>query len=756
MTKKLFFKLCLLPLFFLFTLLPFAYSSAKSSLCLSKTYSSLAVGKSVTYHVIGMHKGQYCLFSSTSPSIASVKKKTGKVIGKKAGTVKIYVSVYNKNGRKKKTLSDSITIREPVIPNAGFELDTSINSWNFRLRLSCNRILLKKEVNQTKLKLSKKTDPSFSVQADFFSLSSDGKKITYQIRSKDKKKLCPKNGSKNGTYIISSSSFLKKIKLNYSERISTHSLVGYIYSCKNEPVANAKIICKTANGENICYSDIHGRYECNNIISIDQVTVIKEGFYQKTDADIKLSDKGAFCQNFILHPLKESTSFAVHVMDKNKKSIPNVSVYLLPDSEDFNELSTTQISQKDAILFGETDIEGNLLFYQEKYPVSKDFHTSVTLSQNGKKQISYEKESDLSTSNHYLLPDKFDKSLTYILYFQKNNYIENNWNIPPMMFRFNPNDFITDSFSFSLIFDTTSFLEIQNLSIKLDSSFSMSSNPTKFLYSIFSPFDTNPIYTDEFTSNASLSTENLTSLQLPVCLNDGNWQIRIQALDQSDTVIATSSLHPFVVKDHTTDISLTIYPITYAKFLAYGDYSLPSNGTATFKLYEKNNIGYAYLDTITTPAFQGNPYSIKKTSFFLKHLCPNSTYVLCPVEDNLFCKNLTLFSPSISDLHSSLSEAVTSVPLATIFCIQGIFPGIKLSDSSNIIDFSNSSLFTITKEEIQTCDTFPNTIVTFSDQNGNYLFSQLLTSPTTYSSPEYIVDIYANKKVLITTQDSYQ
>ena len=755
MTKKIIFKLCLLPLFFLFTLFPFSNSSAKSSLYLSKTYSSLAVGKSVTYHVIGMRKGQYCLFSSTSPSIASVKKKTGKVIGKKAGTVKINVSVFNKNGRKKKTLSDSITIREPVIPNAGFEIDTSINSWNFRLRLSCNRILLKKEVNQTKLKLTKKTDPSFSVQAEFLSLSSDGKKLTYQIRSKDKKKLCPKNGSKNGTYILSSSSFSKKLKLNYSERISSHSLVGYIYSCKNEPVANAKIICNTANGKIISYSDIHGKYECKNITSIDQITVIKEGFYQKTDADINLSDKSAICQNFILHPLKESTSIAVHVMDKQKKSISNLSVYLLPDSED-DEISTTEFSQENAILLGETDIEGNLLFYQDKYPVSKDCHTSVTLSQNGKKQITYEKEFDCSTPNHYLLPDKFDKSLNYILYFQKNNYSNNNWNISPIMFRFNPNDFITDSLSFSLMFDTTSNLEIQNLSIKSDSSIFMSSNPAKFLYSIFSPFDTNPIYTDEFTLNAPLSTENLTSLQLPVCLNDGNWQIRIQVLNKSDTVIATSPLQPFVVKDHTTDISLTIYPVTYAKFLAYGDYSLPSNGTATFKLYEKNNIGYAYLDTITTPAFQGNPYSIKKTSFFLKHLCPNSTYILCPVEDKLFCKNLTLFSPSISDLHSSLSEAVTSIPLATIFCTQGKFSDIKLSDNSDIIDFSNSSLPAITKEELQTCDIFPNTIVTFSDQNGNYLFSQLLSSPATYSSPKYIVDIYANKRVLITTQDSYQ
>ena len=193
--------------------------------------------------------------------------------------------------------------------------------------------------------------------------------------------------------------------------------MGYIYSCKNEPVANAKIICNTANGKIISYSDIHGKYECKNITSIDQITVIKEGFYQKTDADINISDKSAICQNFILNPLKESTSIAVHVMDKQKKSISNLSVYLLPDSED-DEISTTEFSQENAILLGETDIEGNLLFYQDKYPVSKDCHTSVTLSQNGKKQITYEKEFDCSTPNHYLLPDKFDKSRNYILYFQ--------------------------------------------------------------------------------------------------------------------------------------------------------------------------------------------------------------------------------------------------------------------------------------------------------------------------------------------------
>ena len=755
MTKKIIFKLYFLPVFFLFTFLPFTNTSAKSSIYFNKTYSSIAVGKSVTYQVKGMSKGQYCRFSSTSPSIASVKKKTGKVIGKKAGTVKICVSIYNKNGKRKKTLSDTLTIREAVIPHAGFELDTSINSWNFRLRLSCNRILLKKEVNNTKLKLTNKTEPSFSVHADFLSLSSDGKKVTYQVRSKDKKKLCPKNGSKDGTYILSSSSFSNKIKLNYIERISSHSLVGYIYSCKNVPVHHAKIICKTANGDVVFYSDIHGRYECKNITSIEQLTVIKEGYYQKSISHIILSDKDAYCQNIFLHPINESSSFAIHIMDKNKKSISNVSVYLLSDSQNNDELSMKNISTQNALLLGESDNEGNLLFYQGNYPTTSDY-TSVTMFQDGTKQITYEKEFCFSTNNRYLLPDNFDKNRDYILYIKKNDYSDCNWNISPMILRFQPNDFMTDLISFSLICDTASYLNIQNLSVKSDSSFSMSSYPTRFLYSIFSPFDTNPIYTNEFTSDSLMSTGNPIPLQLPVCLNDGNWQIRIQGLDSSDNIIATSPLQTFEVNNHSTNISLTIYPNTYAKFLAYGEHTLPSNCTASFKLYEKTDTGYAYLDTITTPVLQGNSYSIKKTTFFLEHLCPFSTYILCPEEDSLFCKNNTIFSPEISDLHPTLSASKTSVPLATVFCVHDSFSKVDLPACSGDNFSSNALIYTITKENIESGENCPNTIVTVSDQNGSYLFSQILFSSATCFSPEYIVDIYGNKKVLITTQDSYQ
>lgn len=720
-------------------------SAAEKKPAFAKKCNEVTVGTSVYFSLKHVKKSYHVKYSSSNKRIAAIKKNTGKCTGINSGKCKIYAKIYNKKHRLIKTLKHPIrVIKSSLIPNASFHLVQSINPFNYTVKIGCNRILLKKEVQKSKITLIKNGNSS-PLSASFSELSYTGKEITYVLNSQSQKKLCPRNGTMDGTYTLSCPLFRKKITLSYQERIGNHSLSGYVFSVEGSPINQAYVKCMSEGSIMTCRTDSNGFYHLKNVRNPISVTVAKSGFLTETLARPTTFSHATRCENFFLHREKESNFTAqFHIAEQGGTAIPKASVSLFPsDSE--NEL----------LCSGETDKNGNILFYTDQIPSSAPC-TKWSISHED--TLAYENHFTPDSANSIRIPPlSLDKNYTLLV---GKSPKENTPGYPFRKFTFCPKDYLSQQFLFDVRLSNCNLLSLENLSLK----WKREDNPLPSHLRLFfyqkqcqKPVLTVPLSEKEFTVN-----EHALSIpaSIPYSLPDGSYYIKGMLEDEEHRPISQSSMTELSISGgKCSSRELSFLSSSYARILAYGDFS-QTDIHVSFHRYEKVDGEFYYIDTLASSPFYGKKWDVKTANLILPCTHAETSYLLLPGEGEITPEEHLIFTAKKENIFSDEHAAIASLPLAKINCIPAsestsdIFPGIWAKEYTPPVTSHTNA----TKSYVRNCPSYPNSITVFRKDDGTFLSASLALNSSKKiisNNSHTIIDIYANGKELETTQKSY-
>lgn len=735
---------------------PVSHSSAfKNKPVFSNRCNTITVGKSIRFTLHPMKKTYHVVYSSSNKKIASIHKKTGKCIGKKPGKVTIYAKVYYKyqnNYKKKFTVKKKLTIQKSsLLPNASFHLAQSINPYSYTIKLKCSRILLKKEVQKSKLTLTKKGSSS-SLSASFSALSPNGKEITYTLSYSSQKKLCPKNGSMNGNYTLSSSLFRKKLSLYYQERIGNYALSGFVLSVEGAPINHAYVKCLTKDSVKTCYTDNKGFYHLPKIKNPSYLTVTKTGYLSET---LSLSNTYTYhtrCENIFLHSTRKTNlSAQFHITEKNGTAIPQASVFVLPSK------SENTFSKEEILFSGETDSKGNILFYSDIPPTS----SSCTKWNIGNQEaLTYETDFTPTTTHRKKIPS-LSLNKTYTLFVGKLPR-ENTPGYEFRKFIFCPKDYLSQQFYFNIILSGHHILPIKNLSIKWDSpSFSLCSS---LHLSFYQKGTTKPVLNAKLTKEYFSIEKNILSFTKDTLytLPDGSYYLKIKLLDKTNKELSVCPMTPLSISNgNCSPKELTCLPSSYCRVLAYGDFH-ESDITSSFQRYILIDGQYFYLDTFCISYFSEIENDMKTTSILLPDTEADTSYLLLSEKGTIVMKDCVVFRAKKENIFPDKASALSSPPAAAMFCVSAFeSSSTDIPEESTFKKISPAiiSQFTATKSYIRAASCYPNSIIAIYKKEGTFLSASLSTKPyngnNNASNSSVIIDIYTNGEKLVTTQKYY-
>ena len=721
-------------------------SAAVKKPSFAKKYNKVAVGTSVYFSLKHVKKSYHIQYTSSNTKIATIKKSTGKCTGISSGKCTIYAKIYNKKHRKVKTLKHALkVVKNSLLPNASFHLVQSINPFNYTVKIGCSRILLKKEVQKSKISLTKNGNSS-PLSATFSELSTTGKEVTYTLNSQSQKKLCPRNGTMDGTYTLSSPLFRKKITLSYQERIGSHSLSGYVFSVEGTPINQAYIKCMAESSVETCRTDSNGFYHLKNVKNPISITVTKSGYLPETLSQPTTFSHATRCENFFLHREKENQFTAqFHVAQQCGTPIPQASVSIIQSDRDNQILCS-----------GETDEKGNILFYANQIPSSAPC-TKWTIGQ--KDSLDYENLFTPDSANSIkIAPLSLDKNYTLLVGKPPK---ENVPGYPFRKFTFCPKDYLSQQFLFDVKLSDSNSLSLENLSFKWD----RKSNPlpANLRLSFYQKQCHKPVLTASLSANDFRVNEHALFLpsNIPYSLPDGSYFVKGMLEDEEHHCISQSSIIEIsIFAGKCSSRELSFLTGSYARILAYGDFA-QTDIHATFHRYEKINGEYFYIDTLTTSPFQGKKWDMKTANLILPCTQAEASYLLLPGEGEIISDKHLIFTAKELNIYSGEDTAITSFPMAKISChpasenTSDSLPGIW--DKEYIPPVTSHG--NATKSYVRSCPSYPNTITAFRKNDGLFLSASIAQSSwknIISNTGHAIMDIYANGKELVTTQDSYQ
>lgn len=746
MKKQLLF-LSLLIALFLACLTPGTHSSAAGKkTAFAKKYKEITTGKSVKFTLKHLKKSHRVIYSSSNKKIATIKKYTGKCTGVKSGKCTIYAKIYNKKHRKIKTLKHTLkVVKNSLLPNASFHLVQSINPFNYTVKIGCNRILLKKEVQKSKITLVKNGNP-FPLSASFSELSSTGKEVTYILNSRSQKKLCPRNGTMDGTYTLSSPLFRKKMTLSYQERIGNYSLSGYVFSVEGTPINQAYVKCMTGNSVKTCRTDRNGFYNLKEVKNPDSITVSKSGYLSETLTQPTTFSHATRCENIVLHSNKENHFTAqFHITEQCGTAISKATVSLFQSDKE-NEILCT----------GETDEKGTILFYTDQIPSSTPC-TKWTIGQQ-----------DTLTYESYFTPDSSHRMKISPLSLDKNYTLligkppkENVPGYPFRKFTFCPKDYLSQQFFFDVKLSDSNSLSLENLSLQWKGE--GNPFPSRLLLSFYQKQCEKPVLTAKLLKNDFTVNKHTLSLpaNIPYSLPDGSYYIKAMLEDEEQNCISQSSITKISISNgKCSSKELSFLSCSYARILAYGDFS-QTEINASFHRYEKVDENFYYVDTLTSSSFQGKKWDIKTANLILPFTQVGRSYLLLPGEGEVTPEKHFIFTAQEEEIYSEEETAIASLPLAKINCIpasEATSPNTltnmwKQKYIPSVITHTNA-----TKSYIRNCPTYPNSVIVFYKKDGTFLSASLSTGSqhNMISNNDYaIMDVLTNGKELVTTQKSY-
>lgn len=779
---------------------------ASSSPAFTKTYQTLTINQKIQYKVKNLKKTNYVYFSVSNSSLASIEKRNGWLTAKKVGKLIVKATIYNKNHKKIKTLTNTISIRKKkaILPNAVFKVKDNINPYNFTISLSCSRIALKKEINKDKLTILPKGKKKTILTASFTNLSSDGREITYTLSSASKKLLCPGDFSMNGSYTLKSRCFSKKLSINYEERLTKNTLSGFVLKTDGSSIKNALVSLKKDNITiQTCFTDNNGHYQLQNISDATALTAEKSGFQKSTIFNPAISSKGTTCENIILRSLnKTNAAIEFFVTDQENHPLSNAAIYVLESSKanpidnPLSENNTSYIntitdsfSKKDILFSGNTDSSGKLLLANTTTLTSAPCSNLIIGNQN---QLTYSPVSKFSSTNKTILPNSilnFEKYYTiYIKYFSSNN-LQSGYHTRKINFSFS--HLLTNHTFLHIKLNPCQQTYIKNLSLSCETPPSLCRS---LLLQFFCPEQKKTFYQYSIEKEYFKIMENqivISSHILPVTFPDDTYYLSMRAQSEEKKTLAESSIVICQITNSVISLhSITLQKPHYARILVYGAFKNNPSYRASFQLFQKKDEYYFEIGTFSSQSFSKaeNEYAI--SDLYLTNLLPNQSYVLVPLFDSVIAKNFISFTATKENTCQTKENAIHSLtPLTQIDCslvkeknngfyklpqeislnvttefnktnTKKEFYGNALPDNfySDTFFVSYTSCHTISQEFVRSTSSYPNCVIAIYKSDGTLL-------STTFSAPpadkinisnSFIMDIYTNKEILITNQDFYK
>lgn len=766
--------------FFLATTLPNTANAASFPL-FAKKYQTLTIGKKVQYKIKNLKNSYSVFFSVSDSSLACIHPKTGILYPKKSGKIIVKANIYNKKHQKLQTIKDSVKIlkKNTILPNASFQMKETINPWNFTLMLTCNRILLEKEIKNSKLTIVPRGKKSPELKANFSKLSSNGKDITYILERSSQKKLCPGDFSMNGNYTLESTHFQKKLSLVYQERLTKNTLSGFVLQSDGSPVKNALLSLKTNTSNKQCSTDKTGHYTLKNITNPISLTVSKEGYQTTTIDNPFLSNQGVSCENIILRSQKDTAvSMEFLVTDTSNHPISNASVYILPFKEGNNKKTeklsafSDLLSKENMITCQNTDVSGSL--FLSNADLSAQFPAPCSnIIANNSTELSYISAYQPTSNNCVTLnPNQLNTTEQYLIYVNK-----------PSLSKAPPSYYAQKlSFSFSSLSTNHAYFHIQlsecpntyfqSLSIIPENTVSLSSCDSLCLR-LFYPNQRESFFQYQINKDSFQNKESqlfIPYLQLPIALLDGTYYLQIQAYSQNDNLFSETCILPVSIENATFQLkTILLQAPRYARILTYGLFEEKLPQMAFFSLYQKSDTHYFLIDTFSTDMFTKGENKISTSQLLLSHLLNDQSYLLVSTPNDIMAKETFSFTANQQNTFLTKKEAVySSIPLTQILCVDANL--LDASDfncisSEETVLISYSFFHEITPDFVRSCNTYPNCILAFYHTDGTLLTTTLTNKPSQSSmlfqtdssdTKSSIIDIYTNKKILITNQDSYQ
>lgn len=769
-----------LSLFYTVTL---SSAKTKNTAAFAQKYKAISLQNKIQYQIKNLKNTEYVRFSLSDSSLASIQKKSGILTPKKAGNVTVIAKVYNKRHKKIKVLRDKISItQKSILKNAIFAVKDTINPWNFTLTLSCNRILLKNEISHDILTILPKGKKAPKLIANFTSLSSDGKEITYTLSSSSQKKLCPGDYSMDGNYVIESTCFIKKLSLTYQERITENTLSGFILKENGNPIKNALLSLKRKGQADItCLSDQNGYYQFQNILNPLSLTAQKSGYQSKTITNLSTTKTGTTCENIILYSTDSSTA-AIEFLITDEENIPlsdtaitilktqntikNTQILQISDADTTFDPNTTLNFNKDDIIYSTcTDTSGTVLFTNTNFLTASPC-SRLTLDQTAK--LSYSASLKLTSKNIISLPESLlNTQDQYTILIHKFSPANPNASYQTVRVDFSFYDLITRQAKIHIKLKKCKKLHIPELAFDYPDKFSDFSSLTLYLYH---PKQTNFFYQysvpkEQLIQEASDITFFAT---LPIGIPDGTYYISLRTISSKNTILASSAILPVLIKQGTLSLKyvnhITLYSPRFARALAYTNSDKNVITKNSFFLYQRCNSFFFLIDTF--PANPIKSYSDFYTySVLLENLIPKQQYLLLYANQTFINKEDALFLTTEENTYLSKNSAVYSVsPITKILCTE---LGQTLSTSLlQIPEVTSTAIFyqknyTISQDFIRSSKTYPNCVMAFYRSDGTLLSKNLTLPPANQNfipssnDGESILDIYTNKEILITNQDSY-
>ncbi|MCH5267562.1 MAG: carboxypeptidase regulatory-like domain-containing protein [Lachnospiraceae bacterium] len=759
-----------------------------------KKTSSLTVGKKYRYHIKNLPKKAKVTYSCNHKKYASIHKKKGILTAKKQGkvTVKAKVTV---SGKKKKVLKTNVRIlskkknpsafaaennsdnvssqtKNNPLANTTLTVSNAIHPWNHSLVLYSSRILLESEVKGSQLTLTKssgntdeKEGLSLSVKVNFWSLSEDGKKITYVLSPGNAAKLCPGDGTANGNYTITSSLFSGKLSTSYRERLTPNEVRGFVFDTSRNPLSGV-CVSLFQNGDDddatliqSMRTDEKGSYSFTGMPNGDYYILVSGG--SGADSSLKSSpgesdsadtassgSENTSYMNCVSKPF--SLNESIHCENFSVKREQPVMMCKITDSNN-NPLSgiSVLVSKKDSSLCwqGSTDEQGLFVLSRQTFS-SSDGYTKVDYNKDIKKpefisgtlptpEISSQiTESDFTSDDSYeisILPDDGeDNSLT------ENEVNNESFPYESMSFTYSPKDSLTEQTLFQVALNSLPVLYSDSLSIKWDNTKSSSENTDiqaslpaiKFLKVslyhtdgciIFS--DSCPIAITPSTSPQTIAAavNNLFRIQ-NVHIADGKYYFMIQAYETSESPCSTPFISSVTIQNGIlSPIVATLHSGVSAKIILCGDFDLDHVSPLPCILYELVDSTWIPVTALQSTEFEMATKNYCKAYINCSYVEPNHTYLLKSMGDTIRLVGSCKFTIAEDTLSSDPPE--NTVPSFQFSC--SLSPSPSLTQNH----VHTSCNITPDKEYFLTATNIKNCVYVFYFENGT-ICSTFLTNET--------------------------
>lgn len=735
-----------------------------------KSFSKkLIVGKSYYVKVKNRPQKSTLSYSLNKTTRAKINKKTGRLTTRKSGKITIRVHIKSKK-KSYKTLrkvvriygqTSTSKISSKILPNAIIKTRTAINPWNHSIVLYSSRILLQKEVSNSKITLTGKSDSAApKLQAQFNSLSSDGKKITYQLDKQSAEKLCPGNGTANGIYKITASFLSKPLSINYKERLTPNKVQGFVFDSEQHPISGTTVSLCSVNNQNkieksisSAKTDKNGYYCMSDIRSGQYIIAFQNSDYITAYSQKFALSQTVLCQNITLK--KKQLRLSCKIANTNQ-SMKGVSVSLKDES---NAILAT----------GLTDSNGMLTF-SYNMDASRKNYTKITYKDTIKESV-YCNDT---------LPDAYTASQIKLSSFQPNKlyYLEVSPASPLSDNRLSYNNYQTISISFcpnnstseQLFIDCNlseiSTTKIKSLSANTDTISSyvntdstINSSRGSFRICLYQEDScliistTIPFVNLSFSSHQVQLTNALNSFFAisNVCLPDGHYYISIQPLNDDLSPIAAAFLSKITINNNTIcPISAFFQKGISQTSTLYGYFSNKSYSSLPYTLYQKQDNKWFALSPLQSSSFERISDQSYRSNLSLPVLEIGQQYKLCSRNSYIEFVGSTEFN-----ITKEFNNETSNLQFQ---CQEILTPSSSYTTAPH---FHNIKQISITENVLLNAQNKKDCVFADYDKNGTLLSAHFVNSKENHSfyvSPHnfFFFDKMQTGRPIKTTQASYK